>query len=138
MRESILSATYALRKQWKCLQHLESFSVTETSPASLASNQFWPRIDFLWTEDKPEKYETRGICPAQDPSTFAELDARLDALIQGTSLNVAPYRVSFVSHQQPPGDRPFTQHCHQFPVTIFHLNAFIRFSPFLSIVIIRN
>lgn len=114
VRQSILSATYALRKQWKCLQHLGSFSVTETSPASLASNQFWPRIDFLWTEEKPEKYETRGICPAQDPSTFAELDARLDALIQGTSLNVPQYRVSFVSH--PSGDHPFTQHCHHLAV----------------------
>lgn len=73
---------YVLRNYWSCLQHLETFSVKETENAS--SCQFLPRIEFVGYDEKPLRYPTRDICPVQDPSVAAELDAQLDILITST------------------------------------------------------
>lgn len=76
---------YVLRRYWNCLKHLEVFSVEEIKDATkISENQFWPRIEFLGSDDKPETYPTRDICPVQDPEVAAELDAQLDVLIAGS------------------------------------------------------
>lgn len=78
---------YVLRRYWKCLQHLEVFSVQEIKdPTKIRENQFWPQIEFLGSDEKPETYPTRDICPVQDPKVAAELDAQLDVLIAGLTI----------------------------------------------------
>ncbi len=84
-KQTILSVMYVLRNYWYCLQYHETFSVKETESAlNIRNNQFWPRIEFVGHDEKPERYPTRDICPVQDPSVAAELDAQLDVLIAGT------------------------------------------------------
>lgn len=51
---------------------------------SINVKQFWPRIEFLGNDEKPDRYPTRDICPVQDPDVAASLDAQLDAIIAGT------------------------------------------------------
>ena len=76
-----------LRRYWNCLQHLEVFSVHEVKDASnIRENQFWPLIEFLGSDEKPETYPTRDICPVQDPEVAAELDTQLDLLIAGSPI----------------------------------------------------
>jgi len=107
VQESILSVTYALRKQWKSLQHLATFRAV-TKDLTKDTAQFWPQIEFNWTDERAERYQTRGICPTQDPHVFAELDARLDVLIKGTSLEVPQHRLSVVRTWQSDSCWPAT------------------------------
>lgn len=38
---------------------------------------------FVGNDEELDRYPTRGICPAQDPTVAKELDARLEELIKG-------------------------------------------------------
>lgn len=125
---------YVLRKHWKCLQHFQDFSVTEVGDPSGVSNDqyFLPRIEFHGMDEQPSKYQTRGICPVQDPAVAAELDAQLDDLIKsntsvmaekhsvisflsfiGTSLHVPPQRVALIGSSSNPqwNDRDVIKRC---------------------------
>ncbi len=74
-----------LRDHWNCLKLNNVFSPKLVSDGSLhlEENQFFPKIEFYRIDEKPLKYPTRDICPVQDPLISAELDRRLDVLIQG-------------------------------------------------------
>lgn len=132
-QQAIMSVMYVLRRHWNCLQHLEEFNVQEIKdPMNLPENKFWPRIEFVGSDEKPETYATRDICPAQDPKVAAELDAQLDALIAsmhisvfhtsvylvnsllGTCLDVQPNRVGFTANPAEPivAQLEIIQRCH--------------------------
>ena len=74
-----------LRDHWNCLKLNKVFSPKLVADGSLhlEENQFFPKIEFYGIDEKPLKYPTRDICPVQDPLIAAELDRRLDVLIQG-------------------------------------------------------
>ena len=73
-----------LRNFWKCLDHYESFDVGSKNCPENLPDEFWPRVEFAGIDEKPSKYPTRGICPAQDPEIAKDLDNRLEVLIKRT------------------------------------------------------
>lgn len=88
-QKTIMSVMYVLRPHWNCLQHLEEFNVEEIKdPMNIPDDKFWPRIEFVGNDEKPETYATRDICPAQSPKVAAELDAQLDALVAGKHIPI--------------------------------------------------
>ncbi|XP_057378320.1 histone deacetylase 6-like [Daphnia carinata] len=114
-QQAIMSAMYVLRRHWNCLQHLEEFNVQEIKdPMNLPEDKFWPRIEFVGSDEKPETYATRDICPAQDPKVAAELDAQLDDLIASTCLDTQPNRVGFSTNPAEPivTQLEIIQRCH--------------------------
>jgi hypothetical protein len=73
-----------LRDHWNCFKLNNVFSPKFVNgTVDVEENQFFPKIEFYGLDEKPLKYPTRDICPVQDPIIAAELDRRLDVLIQG-------------------------------------------------------
>lgn len=85
VKESILSVSYVLRNHWKCLDHYETFVVDSGSSPENSQDRYWPKLFFVGNDEKPARYPTRGICPAQDPKVAKDLDDRLEILIKSRS-----------------------------------------------------
>ena len=99
---------------------METFSLEQVKEpfTGIVADQFWPRIEFCGLDEKPERYQTRGICPTQDPVIAHQLDLQLDALISKTSLDVPKHRVSHLLDKVP--DVPeLLNHCHRLQVPTF-------------------
>lgn len=101
VRETIASLQYVLRNYWSCLRLQDTFRVNQVKGQSGVSGvQFWPVIQFFGNDEKPDRYQTRGICPAQDENVARQMDSRLNALIGATCLSVPKHRVAVVDSQQ--------------------------------------
>lgn len=76
---------------------METYAVSEIEDEKkIGENQFWPKIQFFGLDEKPEKYQTRDICPTQDPEVAADLDRQLDILISGSFTFILPSYASSI------------------------------------------
>ncbi|CAL8109628.1 unnamed protein product [Orchesella dallaii] len=94
--ESVLDATYMLRSKWSMLIGQTHVDEGEETMAQTQKQLHIPRAKYLWTEPKPEVYDTRNCYPEQSSNVQKLLDERISQLILTTDLQQPSHRVAIV------------------------------------------